>query len=74
MLNFNFEKNISYRGCDKMFTLGAVIFLLSGLIVFGSDRLYRKKKITSLKSLLIVKSSGLLGSVIGALVMFYGKQ
>ena len=56
-----------------MFTLGGVVFILSGLIVFGSDRLFRKNKIKDLKTLLKIKASGLLGSIIGALIMFYGK-
>lgn len=57
-----------------MFTLGVIIFILSGLIVFGSDKFYKKGKIKSLKSLLIIKSSGLFASIIGVLIMFYGKQ
>ncbi|WP_202711387.1 hypothetical protein [Sporosalibacterium faouarense] len=57
-----------------MFTLGAIIFIISGFMVLGTDKLYRKEKIKSLKVLLLVKSSGLLGSVLGALIMMYGKS
>ncbi|WP_425448147.1 hypothetical protein [Dethiothermospora halolimnae] len=57
-----------------MFTAGAIMFLISGLIVFGSDRLFKKGKISSLKTLLIVKSSGLLVAIVAVLVMFYGKR
>ncbi|EOC99494.1 hypothetical protein [Caldisalinibacter kiritimatiensis] len=56
-----------------MFNIGAFMFVLSGFIVFGSDIQYRKGKINSLKSLLVVKSIGLLMAVIGAILMFYGK-
>lgn len=56
-----------------MFTLGALTFILSGLIVFGSDRFYRSGKIQNLKTLLIVKASGLFASIAGAFLMFYGK-
>lgn len=57
-----------------MFTLGAIVFILSGFMVLGTDKLYRKEKIKSIKTLLIIKSSGLLGSVLGALIMMYGKK
>lgn len=56
-----------------MFTFGAIMFILSGLVVFGSDRLYKNGKIQNIKTLLIVKSSGLLASIGGAFLMFYGK-
>jgi hypothetical protein len=57
-----------------MFTLGAILFILSGLIVFGSDRYYKSGRIKSLKSLLKIKTSGLVLAVIGALLMFYGNN
>lgn len=57
-----------------MFTLGAIVFILSGFMVLGTDKLYRKEKIKGIKTLLIIKSSGLLGSVLGALIMMYGKK
>ncbi len=56
-----------------MFILGAVVFILSGLVVFGSDRFYKNGKIQSLKVLLIVKASGLFASIAAAFLMFYGK-
>lgn len=41
--------------------------------MFSSDRLYRKGKITSLKSLLKIKSAGLVITVIAALLMINPK-
>lgn len=57
-----------------MFTLGGILFILSGLIVYGSDRYYKNGRIKTLKMLLKIKLSGLALAVIGALLMFYGNN
>lgn len=61
------------KGCDELFTLGVIIFAISGIIVFGADRLFRSGKIKTLKGLLIVKTGGLALAVVSALIMFYGQ-
>lgn len=55
-----------------MSTLGLVLFIIGSAIVFGSDRLYKRGKITDLKLLLIVKSLGLGITIAGVAVMIYG--
>ncbi|WP_161802928.1 hypothetical protein [Caloranaerobacter sp. TR13] len=56
-----------------MFNLGGILFIISGLVVFGSDFYFKKGKIKTLKGLLIIKIFGLVLSILGALLMFYGK-
>jgi len=56
-----------------MFTLGGILFILSGLVVFVPDRLYKKGKIKTIKSLLTIKVLGLVLAIIGAIFMIYGK-
>ena len=55
-----------------MFSFGLTLFIIGSVIVFGSDRLYKRGKITDLKSLLIVKSLGLGITIAGVVVMIYG--
>lgn len=57
-----------------MYTLGIILFILSGIIVFGADRFYRKEKIKSLKSLLIIKVSALSVGIISVFLMLYGQR
>ncbi|QIB26784.1 hypothetical protein [Caloranaerobacter azorensis] len=49
------------------------MFIISGLIIFISDSYFKKGKIKTLKSLLRIKIIGLFLSILGALLMFYGK-
>ena len=56
-----------------MFKIGGALFIISGLIVFGSDLYFKKGKIKTLKGLLKIKIFGLFLSILGALLMFYGK-
>ncbi|MGF7059597.1 hypothetical protein [Brassicibacter mesophilus] len=56
-----------------MFTLGVILFAISGIIVFGADRLFKSGKIKTIKGLLIVKTTGLALAVASALIMFYGQ-
>lgn len=55
-----------------MSSLGLALFIIGSVIVFGSDRLYKKGKIPDLKSLLIVKSTGLGITIVGVVIMIYG--
>lgn len=56
-----------------MLTIGMILFVASGFIVFGSDFLFRKGKIKDLKQLLKVKGIGLLIAIISTFLMIYGK-
>lgn len=66
-------KDFALKGSDYMFELGGVLFIISGFIVFGSDLYFKKGKIKTLKGLLKIKIFGLFLSILGALLMFYGK-
>jgi len=50
-----------------------ILFVVSGFIIFGSDILFRKGKIATLKDLLKVKGLGLLVAIISTFIMIYGK-
>lgn len=56
-----------------MLQYGMILFVISGFVVFSSDRLFRSGKITSLKTLLKIKGAGLLVSIIATILMIYGK-
>ncbi|WDV44758.1 hypothetical protein PV797_14695 [Clostridiaceae bacterium M8S5] len=57
-----------------MYKLSILLLVLSGVVVFGADRLYHKGKIKNLKQLLIIKSSGLLATIIAVILLIYFKQ
>ncbi|WP_183108787.1 hypothetical protein [Thermohalobacter berrensis] len=52
-----------------MLTLGGLLFILSGFILFGSDFYFKKGKIKSLKTLLKIKLSALVIAILATLLM-----
>ena len=61
------------KGCDRVLKLGLLLFLVGGVIIFGSDMLFKRRKITTLKSLLITKLIGLGITIAASILMIYGK-
>jgi len=61
------------KGCDILLKVGIILFIISGIIIFGTDRLVRMGKIKEAKTLLKVKLSGLALAIISAFLMFYGQ-
>lgn len=54
-----------------MYYFGMMLFLSGMVVVFGSDRFFKKGKIKDLKSLLKIKSAGLGLTVLGMIIMIY---
>jgi len=52
-----------------MYNFGLGLLLVGSLIVFGSDKLFRKGKIQTMKKLLIVKGVGLAITLLGMIIM-----
>ncbi len=54
-----------------MYYFGMALFASGMVVVFGSDRFYKKGKIEDLKTLLKIKSAGLGLTVLGMIIMIY---
>ncbi|MDW7667830.1 MAG: hypothetical protein SCJ93_03325 [Bacillota bacterium] len=52
-----------------MYNVGLSLLVIGALIVFGSDKLFKKGKIQTMKDLLIVKGIGLAITVVGMIIM-----
>jgi len=52
-----------------MYNFGLGLLLVGSLIVFGSDKLFRKGKIKTMKKLLTVKGIGLAVTLLGMIIM-----
>ena len=52
-----------------MYNVGLGFLIIGTLIVFGSDKLFKKGKIKTIKKLLIVKGIGLAFTVVGMIIM-----
>lgn len=56
-----------------MFKLGVLFIIAGAVFVFGSDRLFKSGKITTVKSLLIAKLIGLGLTIVATILMIFGK-
>ncbi len=61
----------SPQGGSIMYRMGTGLLLLGMIIVFGSDQLFKRKKIQELQTLLKVKLVGLAVTVAGVLLLIY---
>ncbi len=57
----------------KIYKLGIILFIVSGVIIFGSDIMAKKGRISSLKKLLIIKVSALIIAALSVILMIYGQ-
>lgn len=56
-----------------LYKLGLILFIAGTLGLFGSDTLFKRGKITTLKSLLMAKSIGLGLTILATIIMIIGK-
>ncbi len=56
-----------------MFKLGVLFIIAGAVFIFGSDILYKRKKITKLESLLVTKLIGLGLTIVATILMIFGK-
>ncbi|MTI65121.1 MAG: hypothetical protein FH753_00775 [Firmicutes bacterium] len=62
------------REVITIYQLGGIVFIISTIVMFGSDKFYKAGKIKNLKNLLIIKVSALLVSIVAVLLMFFGNK
>lgn len=56
-----------------MFKLGVLLIIIGAFFVLGSDILFKRGKITTLKSLLVTKLIGLGLTILATIFMIFGK-
>lgn len=57
-----------------MYNIGILLLIIGGIVVFGADKMYKRGKINTMKQLLIVKSSGLLATILAVVLLIWFKQ
>ena len=57
-----------------MTTLGYILFIIATITIFGSDRLYKQGRITTVKELLRVKTIGTGLLLISVIFMIIGNK
>lgn len=58
---------------SMIFKLGIISFIAGTIFIFGSDRLYKKGKITTVNMLLSSKLIGLGLTILATILMIFGK-
>lgn len=57
-----------------MTSLGYLVFIFATMLIFNSDRQYKKGKITDIKGLFKMKMAGTVLLVVSVIIMIIGKK